>query len=128
MSQQKVILIVDDEEDILDLLKKKLTARDFQVYTASRGQEAIDMAKLYNPGLILMDIVLPDVGGPEVVKTIKEDPRTRHIPVIFLSGIVSKDDHEAETSVHVDGVRYNALGKPFMFDELYREVEKIFMN
>jgi len=95
-------------------------------YTAHRGREAVEMARIYQPGLILMDIILPDMGGPEAVKLIKENPATRHIPVIFLSGIVSRDEEETRAGVHIDGVRYNALAKPFFFRELYAEIEKVF--
>ena len=122
---EKIILLVDDEEDILALLEKKLVERGFKVITASRGRDAIHKAKLNIPHLILMDIVLPDIGGPEAIKTIKEDPATRHIPVIFLSGIVSKEEEDTKLGVHVDGVRYHAIAKPFLFLDLYLEIEKV---
>lgn len=121
----KTILIVDDENDILNLLQKKLTEKGFQVISATRGREGIDKIKSQRPDLILMDIVLPDIGGPEVIKAIKEDPATRHIPVIFLSGIVSRQDDDTDMGVHVDGIRYNALAKPFYFQELYEQVQKV---
>jgi CheY-like chemotaxis protein len=122
---EKIILLVDDEEDILALLEKKLVERGFKVITASRGRDAIHKAKLNIPHLILMDIVLPDIGGPEAIKAIKEDPATRHIPVIFLSGIVSKEEEDTKLGVHVDGVRYHAIAKPFLFLDLYLEIEKV---
>ncbi len=125
MSQRK-ILVVDDEDDILTLLEKKLTERNFVVITANRGRDGLLKAKAHLPQLILMDIVLPDIGGPEAIKQIKQDPATRHIPVIFLSGIVSKEEEDAKMGVLVDGVRYHALGKPFAFADLYTEVEKVF--
>lgn len=124
MSEPK-ILIVDDEEDILTLLGKKLTECHFQVITSNRGREAVLKAKAQKPDLILMDIVLPDIGGPEAVKEIKRDPSTRHIPVIFLSGIVSREEEDTRLGVHVDGVRYNAFAKPFAFQDLHAEVRKI---
>ncbi|MCB9771123.1 MAG: response regulator [Candidatus Omnitrophica bacterium] len=122
----KIIMVVDDEEDILALLEKKLAEHGFRVIVATRGRDAIQKAKSFLPGLILMDIVLPDIGGPEAVKLIKEDPATRHIPVIFLSGIVSKEEEDTKMGVQVDGVRYRALAKPFFFQDLYSEVERVF--
>lgn len=121
---ERIILLVDDEEDILALLEKKLTERGFKVITANRGRDAMQKVKANMPHLILMDIVLPDIGGPEAVKMIKEDPKTRHIPIIFLSGIVSKEEEDTQMGVQVDGVRYHALAKPFMFQDLYNEIEK----
>lgn len=125
---EKIILIVDDEKEVLAYLDKKLTQHQFRVFTATHGREAIEMAKIHQPGLILMDIVLPDLAGPEAVKLIKEDPTTRHIPVIFFSGIVSKEDEHTRTGVQVDGIKYRALAKPFTFKDLYVEIEKIFGN
>lgn len=119
-------MVVDDEEDILTLLEKKLTERNFRVITSNRGRDAIQKIKAHVPDLILMDIVLPDIGGPEAIKQIKQDPATRHIPVIFLSGIVSKEEEDTKIGVLVDGVRYYALGKPFAFMDLYAQVEKVF--
>ena len=121
---EKIILLVDDEDDILALLEKKLVERGFKVVTANRGRDAIQKARAHLPNLILMDIVLPDIGGPEAVKMIKEDLTTRHIPVIFLSGIVSKEEEDTKMGVQVDGIRYHALAKPFFFQDLYAEIEK----
>jgi len=123
---EKIILLVDDEDDILALLEKKLSERGFKVITANRGRDALQKVKANMPNLILMDIVLPDIGGPEAIKIIKEDPATRHIPVIFLSGIVSKEEEDSKMGVQVDGVRYHALAKPFQFQDLYLEIEKVF--
>lgn len=123
---QRTILVVDDEEDILILLDKKLTERNFRVITANRGREAVAKIKEHCPDLILMDIVMPDIGGPEAIKKIKEDPATRHIPVIFLSGIVSKEEEDAKMGVQVDGVRYHAIAKPFAFQDLCMEIDKVF--
>ncbi len=123
---ERILMIVDDEDDILALLDKKLTECNFKVITANRGRDAIQKIKTHIPHLILMDIVLPDIGGPEAIKQIKEDPATRHIPVIFFSGIVSKEEEDTKMGVHVDGVRYHALAKPFAFADLYLEIQKVF--
>ena len=119
------ILIVDDEEEVLDLLYKKLSALGYQVICASRGREAITKTRVYSPNVILMDIVLPDIHGSEVVKLLKEDPRTDQIPVIFLSGIVSKDPETQLSTVTIGTEEFPAIPKPFTIDELLIEIRKV---
>ncbi len=124
MSHKK-ILVVDDEKEVLDMLDKKLSTEGYIVILATRGKEAIAKTKLYLPDLILMDIVLPDIHGSEAVKLIKENPQTRKIPVIFLSGIVSKEENNlGKLTVTVDGRDYVAIPKPFYFNELLEEIDK----
>ena len=120
------ILIVDDEEDFLNLLDKRLAALGYQIIRATRGREAITKTKVYAPHIILMDIVLPDIHGSEVVKLLKEDPLTDQIPIIFLSGIVSKDPGTEKTVVMVGDKEYPAIPKPFTIDELLKEIKKAF--
>ena len=119
------ILIVDDEEEVLNLLQGKLSALGYQVIRATRGREAVTKTKVYAPDLILMDIVMPDIQGSEAVKLLKEDPATDQIPVIFLSGIVTKDPETKESVVTVGAEEYPAIPKPFTFEELLREIKKV---
>ena len=119
------ILIVDDEEEVLNLLYRRLSVLGYQVIKATRGREAMTKVKVYAPHIILMDIVLPDIHGSEVVKLLKEDPQTNQIPVIFLSGIVSKDPETQESTVRVGEKEYPAIPKPFTLDELLIEIRKV---
>lgn len=119
------ILIVDDEEEVVNLLYKKFTELGFQVIEARRGKEALAKARVYSPHLILMDIVLPDIHGSEVVKSLRQDHSTAQIPVIFLSGIVTKDPGSQETTVNVGSEEFPALPKPFTFEELLTEIRKV---
>ena len=119
------ILIVDDEEEILVFLEKRLAASGYQVVKASSGKEAFLKAKAYSPDLILLDIVLPDIDGADVAKLILEDPSVKAIPIIFMSGIVSKEDSETKPKVTVGGYRYSVIPKPFDYEELLTEIGKI---
>ena len=121
----KKILIVDDEEEVLKLLEKKLSAEEFYVIKAARGREAIQKAKVYLPDLILMDIMLPDLDGSEAVKLIKKDLTIADIPIIFLSGIITKGEPNQKPTVTVAGFEYPAIGKPFEFRELLFEIRKV---
>ncbi|HYQ87630.1 MAG TPA: response regulator transcription factor [Bacteroidota bacterium] len=80
----KTILVVDDEKDIVDLVKYNLQREGYAVLTARSGKEALEAAR-QQPHLILLDIMMPEYDGLEVVKRLKKDDRTSAIPVIFLT-------------------------------------------
>ena len=120
----KKILIVDDEEEVLSLLYKRLSAEGYQVIKAMTWQDAIERTKTYMPNLILMDIVLPDLEGSEVVQMLKEDPKTEDIPVVFLSGILTRDDRQTKLEVNVGGRLFDAISKPFNYEELMSAVKR----
>ncbi len=82
---EKRILVVDDEADILNLLKYNLEKAGFTVLLAKDGPEAIESAVKNRPHLILLDIMLPDMEGTEVLKRLKGGDQTRAIPVIMLT-------------------------------------------
>lgn len=82
---KKKILVVDDEKDIVDILKYNLEREnEFEVLTASNGKEALAHASL-NPDVIILDIMMPEINGFEVCKQLKNNPATSKIPVIFLT-------------------------------------------
>lgn len=114
----KKIFVVDDEEDILESLNRRLTADGYTVVTSTSGREAIQKVRQSDPDLLLVDIVLPDIDGPEVIQRLKNDPQGMDKPVIFFSGIVSKEDKARPSSVKVAGQDYPALGKPFAYEDL----------
>ena len=125
MSGQK-LMIVDDEPEVLELLGKRLTDSGYDIITASLGEEAVRKAIKETPDLILLDIVLPDFDGSEVVQQIRNRMQTeRKIPVIFLSGIVSADGKEELPEVTVGGLDYPALPKPISYNRLLMEIEKM---
>lgn len=121
----KKILVVDDEEELLSLIGEALIAEGYDVITATTAGDAMDRARELVPDLILIDIVLPDMEGPEAIRALSEDPLTKNIPAIFLSGIVTRNkDKEASSEVIVGEHRYKALSKPFSSKELMLEVRK----
>lgn len=126
------ILLVDDEEEILNLLERKLIDQGFSVLKAHTAKEGIQKTKTFRPDLILMDIMLPDLQGPEALKLLKKSDPQFETPVIFLSGIVTGEMEESEDGngirrfgISVGGERYEAIPKPFEFGELVIEIKKI---
>jgi two-component system alkaline phosphatase synthesis response regulator PhoP len=78
------ILIADDEKDIIEMVKYNLSKEGFTVLTASNGRQAIDQA-LHHPDLILLDVMMPEYDGWEVLKRLRKNPQTAEIPVVFLT-------------------------------------------
>jgi len=81
----KKILLVEDEELIIDLLTKKLEREGYQVSIAKDGEEGLSMMKDEKPDLILLDIVMPKMGGFEVMEEMQKDEELKKIPVIVIS-------------------------------------------
>lgn len=79
------ILVVEDEEDVLELVRYNLGKNGYKVETAMSGEEALQKAMRINPDLILLDLMLPTVDGLEVCRKVKNDPRTQHVPVVMLT-------------------------------------------
>jgi len=90
MDKRFRILAVDDEYINTQVIKSFLR-EEYDVVTALSGQEAIDMVKHYMPDLILLDVMMPDINGFDVCKTIKGDERFADIPIIFLTGLDTQD-------------------------------------
>ncbi len=91
---EKNILIIEDDEFFRELISKKLLSRGFKISEAIDGKTGLLRVKESKPDLILLDILLPDVDGFEVLSNLKEDSQTMSIPVIILSNLLSKEDVE----------------------------------
>jgi two-component system alkaline phosphatase synthesis response regulator PhoP len=84
MAKQK-ILIVDDEEDILELLKFNLSREGYQVPCAASGEQALGLVRSERPDLIVLDLMLPGIDGLEVTRRLKNDPDTKNLPIVMLT-------------------------------------------
>lgn len=113
------ILIVDDLPDNLRLLSSMLETHGYRVRKAISGRLALSAARLAAPDLILLDACMPDLDGYEVCRNLKDDPQTRHIPVIFISALDRPTDkvHAFEAG----GVDY--ITKPFQVQEILSRIE-----
>ena len=90
----KTVLIVEDNELNMKLFRDLLEAHGYATIETRNGVEALDLARQHMPDLILMDIQLPEVSGLDVTKWLKEDERTRPIPVIAVTAFAMKGDEE----------------------------------
>jgi two-component system phosphate regulon response regulator PhoB len=116
------ILVVDDEEDILNLLSYNLKKAGFEILTAMDGPEALDIAVKELPSLILLDIMLPNMEGTEVLKRLKADPSTAGVPVIMLTAKGEEVDRIVGFELGAD----DYITKPFSPRELILRVRAIF--
>ena len=118
---KKKILIVDDEDDILHFLDLVLREKGYEVETATGGQEALTKAQLMRPDLVLLDIMMPQMDGWEVLKLLRVDEETATIPVAMLSA-------RTEARDRVQGLQEGAIDyicKPFSPDELAARVRRV---
>ena len=82
---KRLILIVDDEEGVRELLSAGLEPRGFKTVTASDGIEAFDKAVALEPDLILLDVMMPRMNGWDTLKRLRNEDKTKHIPVVMLT-------------------------------------------
>jgi two-component system cell cycle response regulator DivK len=90
----KTVLIVEDNELNMKLFRDLLDAHGYRTLTTRCGMEAMQLARHHRPGLILMDIQLPEVSGLEVTRWIKDDESLRDIPVVAVTAFAMKGDEE----------------------------------
>lgn len=91
MSKKKV-LVIDDNEEILELLKEYLLELDTEPVVTSSAADGLRLAETEKPDLILLDIMMPEIPGDEVAAAIKINPKTSDIPIVFLTGLASAED------------------------------------
>ncbi len=103
------ILVVDDEEDILELVRFNLSKEGYQAICAETGERAVEIARSEMPDLVVLDLMLPGMDGLEVTKFLKKDLETQHIPIVMLTA-------KGEESDIVTGLELGAddyVTKPF---------------
>lgn len=120
--QDKLILVVDDEQDLLEIISYNLKKEGYNVIVAENGRAGLELAKEHKPDLILLDIMMPVLDGIQVCKMIKEDIHLKKIPVVFLTA-------RAEEEMEVKGLDSGAddfLPKPISNKKLISRVRTVF--
>lgn len=118
VSKKYTVLAVDDESDVLLIVKTALQAEGYNVFTAPDGADALKTAHDEKPDLILLDVMMPGMDGFEVLTKLREDEVTRDIPVIMLTGL---SERERMRSAIASGTKYYIV-KPFEFQDLISKV------
>lgn len=115
------ILIVDDEEDVLELVRYNLDKNGYKIDTATTGEQALAKAKTKLPDLIVLDLMLPGIDGLEVCKKLKNDVKTQNIPVIMLTA--KGEETDIVTGLELGADDY--VTKPFSPKVLVARIRRI---
>lgn len=118
MKNKPVILVVDDEPQILRVMRASLPARGYDVNTAPGGEEALDEIRKQMPDLVILDLVMPGVSGLEVCQRVRE---FSSVPIIVLSAKGSETDKIAALDLGAD----DYVTKPFSLDELLARIRAV---
>ena len=113
MTSQLKILAIDDESDVLLIVRTALESEDYEVFTASNGEDGLALASEENPDLIVLDVMMPEIDGFEVLQRLKDTENTANIPVVMLTGL--SDNNLIKKALDL-GVRHYVV-KPFEFRE-----------
>ncbi len=115
------ILIVDDERDLVQVVEFNLRQAGFETAACFDGERALLQLKTRVPDLVILDLMLPDIPGTEICRSIKSDPRTRHVPVIMLTARGEEVDRVVGFELGAD----DFVTKPFSVRELVLRIKAI---
>ena len=119
----KHILCIEDEPEMIDLIRLILSRRGFEVVGAAGGKEGLEKVRQNPPDLILLDLMMPDMDGWEVYQQIKADEKTKDIPVIVVTAKAQSIDKVL--GLHIAKVD-DYIAKPFSPQDLLNSVDKVF--
>ena len=116
-----LVLVVEDDDEIRELLRLELETEGFAVFTVTNGAKAVIAAREQKPDIILMDIQMPVMNGVEATRTIKNEPDIKHIPILMVTVLETKDDV-------IQGLEAGAIDyiiKPFFLPELKARLKAV---
>ncbi len=120
MSKKK-ILVVDDEASLTRMLRRNLEATGkYEVKEENSGAQAYATAQQFQPDMVLLDVMMPDMDGGEVAAQIQDDENLKHVPIVFLTAIIQKEEAE-DTGSNIGGRTF--IAKPVKLDDLITCIE-----
>jgi DNA-binding NarL/FixJ family response regulator len=119
VGNQKKLLLIDDDPNLILLVKDYLEFRGYDVITAENGREALEILESSTPDMIICDVMMPEMDGYSLVSTIRSEPKTSWIPVLFLSAKGQSQDRVKGLNIGADVY----MVKPFEPEELVAQVE-----
>jgi CheY-like chemotaxis protein len=114
------ILAVDDDDDNLLLITQVLSRRDRLLLTAQNGETALALAQTYRPHLILLDILLPDLSGFDVVHHLRQNAETASIPIIAVTALARAEDRQKLLQAGCN----DCVSKPYLLEDLELAVDR----
>ncbi|MFH2037868.1 MAG: response regulator [Chloroflexota bacterium] len=122
---KKRIVCIEDDEDMVDLIRLILSRRGFEVFGANRGVSGLEIIRKEKPDLVLLDLMMPEMDGWEVYQQIKSDESTQNIPVIVVTAKAQSIDRVL--GLHIAKVD-DYISKPFSPQELLDSIESILIR
>lgn len=113
------ILVIDDEPGIIEIVEANLEGDGFEVISASNGKEGLEKIKSEKPELVLLDVMMPEMDGWEVLRRVEQDPETAGMPIIMLTAKAADEDY-------IHGLEEGAIEyvtKPFYPQELVNRIK-----
>ena len=123
--QVKTIVYIEDENEMIDLVKLILSRKGYQVIGAVGGREGLEVVREQIPDLVLLDLMMPDIEGWNVYQQIRADEATKHIPVIIITAKAQNIDKVL--GLHIAKVD-DYISKPFSPQDLVTSVEQVLAN
>jgi two-component system, OmpR family, response regulator VicR len=121
-TRSQIIVYIEDDPEMIDLVKLILSRRGYDVKGAHGGREGLDVVQHEHPNLVLLDLMMPDVDGWEVYQQLKADESTRNIPVIVITAKAQPIDRVL--GLHIAKVD-DYISKPFHPQELLDSIDKV---
>jgi DNA-binding response OmpR family regulator len=118
---RSTVLVIDDEKDLLELVRYNLEKEHLDVITATDGQAGLEIGLRHKPDLVLLDLMMPGMNGLEVCKQLRSDARTRRVPIIMLTAKAAETDKIVGLEMGAD----DYIVKPFSVRELLARVRAV---
>jgi two-component system response regulator VicR len=122
--RSKTIVYIEDEPEMIDLVRLILSRKGYQVVGATGGREGLDVVRQHVPDLVLLDLMMPDIDGWDVYQQIRADEATKHIPVIVVTAKAQNIDKVL--GLHIAKVN-DYISKPFSPQELVNSIEQVML-
>jgi phosphate regulon transcriptional regulator PhoB len=119
--KKATILVIDDEKDLIELVRYNLEKDGFDVIAATDGQSGLDVVKKHRPDLVVLDLMMPGMDGLQICKQLRSDPRTGRIPVIMLTAKATEADRIVGLELGAD----DYITKPFSPREVVARVKAV---
>lgn len=116
----QTLMIVDDDPQLMRVLSMFFDLEGYHVIQARNGREALDMLHEYQPDILLLDLMMPEIGGEEVIRQIRSTRKVRHLPVIIFTAAETREEE-----LRAAGASY-FIAKPFSLDGLRDTVQEAF--
>ena len=114
INENKKILVIDDEQDLVEVVRFRLKANGYDVIVAYNGKDGLEKARTQNPALIILDLMLPEIDGYKICRMLKFDKKYKHIPIIIFTARAQEDDKKMGEQTGADAY----VTKPFEPDKL----------